>query len=237
MARRGSTTNVRKLALFLLLCPKCGDELRSQIAHGTWSTVPSHTACPQCRVTITVPEHLEGGHMGVWTRENTLDLFQRQLYALQSEILRTLEWTDAKNRTSLSKYVREVRVKGKTYIAVIEGYSHEYWLHRIDLHDLAKQIDLVICYRHNSCLRQKVLELCSPTGREYDAFSPPRWFDIEARGGRAWAQVFTGALLAGHGDAYAELEKIKEESPAAYYRYLARTAELAAHKWGRPVAV
>jgi hypothetical protein len=162
----------------------------------------------------------------VWSRDSTLDLFRMQLYVLQSEIVR-----------SLSKYVLEVQVKGRRYIACVEGYSHEYYLHRIEKHPLAQQIDLVICYRHNSCLRQRVLELCSPSGREYDAFSVPAWFDIEQRGGRAWAQVFTGALLAGHGEAYTVLEQIREESPAAYYRYLRRKAALAAHKQGHPVAV
>ncbi|GHO51426.1 hypothetical protein [Ktedonospora formicarum] len=164
--------------------------------------------------------------MKVWTRDNTLDLFRRQLYALQSTVV-----------AARSRYVYEVQIKGKLYTAVIEGYTREYWEHRVDLHPLAEQVDLVICYRHDSIVSKRVLELSSPSGREYDAFTPPSWFDFEQRGGRAWAQVFTGALLAGHGEAYQILEQIREESPAAYYRYLRRKAQLAAHKQGHPVAV
>lgn len=164
--------------------------------------------------------------MKVWTRDDTLDLFRMQLYALQSKIVR-----------KLSKYTHEVEVKGKRYVAIIEGYSHDYYEHRIELHPQAERIGLVICYRHTSCLAKKVLELASPHGREYEAFTYPQWFDLEQRGGRAWAQVFVGALLAGHSDAYSILDQMREDSPAAYYRYLARKAQLAAHKQGRPVAV
>jgi hypothetical protein len=162
----------------------------------------------------------------VWTRDDTKALFRMQLYSLQSEIIR-----------DITKYLLEVEVKGERYYAVIEGYSHDYYEHRIDLHPLAEQIDLVICYRHNSCLSKRVLELSSPHGREYEAFKTPKWFDFEERGGRAWAQVFVGALLAGDGEAYAVLEQLREESPAAYYRYLRKKAQLAAHKPGHPVAV
>lgn len=181
--------------------------------------------------------------MKVWTRDDTLDLFRRQLFALQSKVLRPVSYQvrskhEQKMLEFVSKYVMEVQVKGKKYIAVIEGYSHEYWYHRVDLHPLAEKIDLVICYRHDSCLSKHVLELSSPSGREYEIFQPPAWFDLEMRGGRAWAQVFTGALLAGYGEAYQVLEEqIRKESPAAYYRYLRRTAQQARHKQGRPVAV
>ena len=231
------SATVVKVEVFTLHCPFCDHELRGPVKREAWSDVPSVLICPTCLSTVSVPAQPEGGHMGVWNRDNTFDLFQRQLYALQSEMIRSLEFTDGKHKQFHSKYVLEVRIKGRAYTAVIEGYSHDYWLHRVDRHPLAKQIDLVICYRHTSCVRQKVLELCSPTGREYDIFETPSWFDLEARGGRAWAQVFTGALLAGYGAAYTELEKIREESPAAYYRYLERKAQLAAHHWGRPVAV
>ncbi len=228
---------VIKQEVFTLCCPVCDQQIGEFVQAHAWSALPSSLTCSSCRATVSIPARPKGGTMGVWDRDKTLDLFQRQLYALQSTIIRYLEFTDGNGKLHRSKYVLEVRVKGKTYIAVVEGYSHDYWLHRIDLHPLAPQIDMVICYRHNSCVRQKTLELCSPTGREYESFSPPHWFDWDARGGRAWAQVFTGALLAGQGDAYTELEKIRDESPAAYYRYLARTAQLAAHKWGRPAAV
>ena len=137
----------------------------------------------------------------------------------------------------ISKYVMEVEVKKERYLAVVEGYSHEYYDHRIDLHPLAGKMTLVICYRHDSCLSKRVLELSSPRGLEYDAFKCPTWFDYEQRSGRSWAQVFVGALIAGSGPAYEMLELIREESPAAYYRYLRRKAQLSTHKQGRPVAV
>jgi hypothetical protein len=164
--------------------------------------------------------------MSGWNRDKTLDVFQKQLYSLQSRIVR-----------NLSRYLLEVEVKGVRYIALIEGSSHEYHVHRIDLLPEAEQIELVICHRHNSCLPKRVLELASPRGREYEAFKTPSWFDFEQRSGRAWAQVFVGALLSGHGDAYQILEQIHEEAPRAYYRYQAKMAQLAAHKQGRPVAV
>jgi predicted RNA-binding Zn-ribbon protein involved in translation (DUF1610 family) len=238
LATRALFANVTSVKLFTLWCPQCGKELRS-VRQEEWRDLPSLLLCPACAAAVSLPSGPEGGKgtMSVWNRDKTLDLFQRQLYALQSEILGSLTFIDGKQRQAHTKYVYRVSVKGKTYTAVMEGYSHDYWLHRIDLHPLAKQIDLVICYRHNSCVRQRVLELCSPTGREYEEFAPPTWFDLETRGGNAWARVFVGALLAGYGPAYTELEKIREESPAAYYRYLQRKAELATHYWGRPMAV
>jgi hypothetical protein len=229
MERRIKAPKVAKVTrqeTFTPVCPVCHGELHHPVSLDAWRLLPSSLPCLTCQTVVNVPADPEGDRMPVWTRDNTLDLFQRQLYALQSKVI-----------CKISKYVLEVQIKNKNYIAVVEGYSHGYWEHRVDLHPVAEQITMVICYRHNSCLRQHVLELCSPSGREYEAFTPPSWFDFEQRGGKAWAQVFTGALIAGHGKAYTMLSLIQEESPAAYYRYLRRKAQLSAHKQGHPAAV
>lgn len=214
--------HITRHVVYTLSCPQCQHQVSDPVSLEAWKQLPSTITCPQCKTLI----NLEGGAMKVWTRDGTIDLFRRQLYALHSKELE-----------NISKYISKVQIKKKKYTAVFVAYSHDYWLDRVDLHPLAAEIDLVICYRHNSCLSKRVLELSSPLGREYEAFVPPAWFDLEERGGRSWAQVFTGALLAGHGDAYQILEQIREESPAAYYRYLRRKQQLASHKQGHPVAV
>lgn len=128
--------------------------------------------------------------------------------------------------------------KGSAARGIVLVRSSDFWEYRLHLaHSGAPQ--LVVCYRHDTCLPCPVIEL--ETGHQYKAHEFPRQFnsfeEAYASRTRAGRLVIVGGLLCGMQAAYDLLAQLRQDEKES----TARKYETGAHEYqkrrpGRQVA-
>jgi hypothetical protein len=150
-------------------------------------------------------------------RRQTFNLFLTHRQALQV----TLEQV-------YTSYSLQVSVEGTSYRATILSASSEYWKQRLHLHRTKPA--LLICYRHETCVPCRVLDLSE--GYLYAPCELPRWYEPSKRFTTRGHMVLLGQLLSGVESGFVQLETLPRSTR---YRYLADMKRFMHNRTGRPL--